>query len=124
MKIPVEIIFANRRKRKMVLPSQYLKHIYNVLNEKWFGNRLNKKTLLVWSNLDSEDCIAFECRRADKRFPLILLHEGLKPFPKVVELTILHEMCHKAIPLRYDHGDRFQGEMMRLAKAGAFKDLW
>ena len=124
MKIPVEIIVGNKRIRKMALPSRYLKHIYNVLNEKWFGDRLNKKTVVAWSNLDGEECIAFECRRANRKVPLLLVHQDLRQFSKLVEFQILHEMAHKALPLRYEHGEKWQGEMMRLAKAGAFKDLW
>mgnify|MGYP001562620391 FL=1 len=38
--------------------------------------------------------------------------------------TLLHEMAHLAIPMRFYHGPRFQKEMLRLAKIGAFKGLW
>jgi hypothetical protein len=40
-------------------------------------------------------------------------------------LLLLHEMVHVELGhLRWKHGKRFQNEMLRLAKAGAFKDCW
>ena len=43
-----------------------------------------------------------------------------------IRQTLLHEMAHAAVNRRqgYGHGVRFQKEMLRLAKAGAFKGIW
>lgn len=38
--------------------------------------------------------------------------------------TLLHEMAHLSLPASVDHGPRFQKEMLRLAKAGAFNGVW
>jgi hypothetical protein len=40
------------------------------------------------------------------------------------EATLLHEMVHASLPWRVNHGPKFQAEMLRLAKAGAFKEYW
>lgn len=39
-------------------------------------------------------------------------------------LTLLHEMVHLDIWPKMSHGAAFQGEMFRLAQAGAFAKLW
>lgn len=43
---------------------------------------------------------------------------------EIALLTLLHEMCHVRLPRRVNHGKRFQAEMLRLAKKGAFTNLW
>lgn len=40
------------------------------------------------------------------------------------KLALLHEMTHIACWPNLSHGKRFQGEMLRLAQAGALARLW
>ena len=58
--------------------------------------------------------------------PVITLASDLSRLSRtsVAMMTLLHEMCHLAVPKRIWHGPKFQKEMLRLAKAGAFKELW
>ena len=56
--------------------------------------------------------------------PQIFLNPLFKRWPCITHLTLLHEMVHVSLPLRIDHGKRFQAEMLRLAKKGAFKGKW
>lgn len=48
----------------------------------------------------------------------------LQRLPKEAYMTLLHEMCHVANSSKNGHGPWFHKEMLRLAKAGAFKNLW
>lgn len=59
----------------------------------------------------------------------IVLTPGLKKFTRSAYLTVLHEMCHvKLRDFKGDggdlHGPKFQREMRRLVKLGAFNGLW
>ena len=38
--------------------------------------------------------------------------------------VLLHEMAHLKVGRRYSHGFKFQAEMARLARVGAFLDIW
>ena len=48
----------------------------------------------------------------------------IKNWERSVEATLIHEMVHLALPVKVQHGPRFEKEMLRLAKAGAFKGVW
>jgi hypothetical protein len=56
----------------------------------------------------------------------IVLTPGLKKFPRFAYIRVLHEMIHvKQRDLKGDlHGPKFQREMKRLARVGAFDGLW
>ena len=54
----------------------------------------------------------------------IYINEELKAWDRIARTTLLHEMVHVYLPKEVNHGHRFQREMLRLAKAGAFKGLW
>ena len=54
---------------------------------------------------------------------MIVIHSDLQRWTSYAELDLLHEMCHLATKGNR-HGRLWQGEMLRLAKCGAFKDRW
>lgn len=43
---------------------------------------------------------------------------------RVAKMTLFHEMVHIKLRFSINHGPEFQREMLRLVKAGAFRDLW
>ena len=61
---------------------------------------------------------------------LMLIDRGSNPIEKQAEMTMIHEMCHQEnYLLKADegvdgHSLAFQSCMVRLADAGAFRDLW
>jgi len=93
-----------------------LQRAYREYNKKYFGNRLPKSTQLRWADmsmmgyqLDDEIVINRRDRKRDR----------------VWKGTLLHEMVHLSLPkTRFDHGKEFQKEMLRLAKLGAFRNIW
>lgn len=54
----------------------------------------------------------------------IYISKKLRSWPKGAKGTLLHEMVHLKLPYRIMHGPRFDAEMLRLAKAGAFNGVW
>jgi hypothetical protein len=54
----------------------------------------------------------------------IEISKRIKIWPHLTRSVLLHEMVHVSLPLKILHGARFEKEMFRLAKAGAFKGLW
>jgi predicted SprT family Zn-dependent metalloprotease len=60
---------------------------------------------------------------------VIVMNTSIQRHSALAELTLLHEMAHVKVDYRYPphmrgHGHEWQSEMLRLAKAGAFRDRW
>lgn len=108
-----------------------LQKTFSLYNRKYFGNRLPKcqvrwnKKLLRRGYMGEAD----GCGRLLKR-PTIIIAIELKRLQRVAKITLLHEMVHVLLDARglstesLNHGPRFQREMLRLAKCGAFNKLW
>jgi predicted SprT family Zn-dependent metalloprotease len=98
-----------------------LERTYRLFNRKYFGNRLPKHTdlLLRWGKI-----AGMGYQQGDE----IVINRKDRRRDSVWKMTLLHEMVHLALPNAKAHngfhGQDFQKEMLRLAKAGAFKDLW
>lgn len=117
-----------------------LQRYYAEYNRRYFGNSLPKcKT--VWADLEklSEGAVGHyrpvEYERFDgKRWHhyrtdhLIEIDPKLRSMNTIWQSTLLHEMAHLSVGLRHkkvvSHGKIWQQEMLRLATAGAFKNLW
>ena len=122
---------------------RYLLSWFCSYNKKYFGNRL-PETLICWSimkpNSDGDTPIGRQLRPCKIRYrvvgkkwtifkndrPTILISNDLRTrnWESIARWTLLHEMCHLALPIKLVHGPRFHKEMLRLAKRGAFKGLW
>lgn len=55
---------------------------------------------------------------------LTVINKSLKHHQKHTLMTLLHEMGHIKLGVRVKHGPKFQREMRRLARLGAFDPLW
>lgn len=114
-----------------------LKQWFREYNRRYFGNRL-PDTLVCWVELKGSYGRQFRRRTVRYRVtngkwkmfksdrPMIFISAVLlrKDWVSVARSTLLHEMVHLSLPLRINHGPRFQAGMLRIAKAGAFKGLW
>lgn len=96
-----------------------LRRWFNAYNRKWFGSRLPSELHVFYAPDDNNHGLAVD-------FP-----EGLK-FIKVdttvagtrfAKMVLLHEMNHHDTD-DFGHGEKFQEGMKRLAKAGAFRNIW
>jgi hypothetical protein len=94
-----------------------LEQKYRYYNRKYFGNELPIDIKLRWAEifpimgyqLDDEIVLDRRDRRRER----------------IWQFTLLHEMVHLSLPdVKSHHGEAFQRAMLRLAKLGAFKDLW
>lgn len=103
-----------------------LKRIFNEYNRKWFGGKLPGSTVVRWAR--SKKDLKFECESktvlacADNE--TIVMSPWMKGSTNLCRFTMLHEMVHVKLPPIAGHGPRFQKEMHRLARAGAFAKLW
>lgn len=98
---------------------------YQEINQKYFGGKLPANTLIFWSRQLKAMNDMGQTISDGKRFT-ILLDIQMKEigYDDVADEVLFHESCHIAV-FPYDgHGAPFQKCMERLAKAGAFRDLW
>ena len=103
-----------------------LKKLYDRLNRKYFGGKLPADTKVCWGNtLKWQGSIGL-CHYSEP--PRIEVAAELKTYVRLTESTVLHEMVHlKLFNTKWrepDHGPLFQKEMLKLARAGAFRRLW
>lgn len=110
-------------------------------NRKFWGGKL-KEPFIRWEKLKSyrEPAPLGQYRKPTKQIylvtgkkwkliegrPIIALSRTLRFRNRQgqARMTLLHEMAHAALPIRIKHGPRFQKEMLRIAKLGAFEGLW
>ena len=100
------------------MAKQTLEQAYRYFNRKYFHNRLPHPSdmLLRWGSIKG-----MGYQQGDE----IVINRKDRRRDSVWKLTLLHEMCHAALPnAAPDHGKEFQREMLRLAKMGAFHNLW
>ena len=98
-----------------------LRRWYRAANERWFAGALPDDTDLLYARC--EGCSAIADRDASEAF-FIQINPAYAIDRRMVQLTLLHEMTHIALWPYKRHGNRFEAEMLRLAKAGAMKGKW
>ena len=102
-----------------MMTNSELRRMYAEFNRKWFSNRLPKDMIAEYARIEDHGITEYYRDR-----PLyILLEWDLRRSQCHSALTLLHEMCHVRHP-KARHGPVFHKEMLRLAKAGAFKNWW
>jgi hypothetical protein len=96
-----------------------LEKTYSRFNRKYFGKKLPKVSEVDLHWADNIPDMGYEWGGE------IVLNARYRHRESVWKLTLLHEMVHLGLPnAKEDHGKEFKKEMLRLAKAGAFKGLW
>lgn len=117
-----------------------LYRVYRRLNRRYFNDRLPRRLSLVLIQGRARPSGELGCyvgeggycwhrhrgRRVRVDGPLIMLRVDGRSYADVM-MTLLHEMCHVAVGAKqdlHDHGPRFQREMRRLARLGAFEGIW
>jgi hypothetical protein len=115
-------------RRKYVRSNRTLKRLYNEYNRKYFSGRLPDALVtfttpaeMKRSGLAKHTC-AVTCFNPGLR-PAIFISRTKHKTWGYIKSDLLHECCHVARP-RANHGKVFQQEMLRIAKLGAFRDIW
>jgi hypothetical protein len=116
--------------------SSYLAKLYNHYNREFFGGRLPKGVKLYYApKLDKVNTKDGKHRSTcavtyffvDKP-PIIVIRKTPASNMRHRASDLLHEMCHIARPKAdceiQNQSSAFQQEMKRLAKAGAFQNVW
>lgn len=98
---------------------------YKKYNRRYFGGKLPPVPLAVFVRFSKigEDSLGHSIWSLD-RWQMIEISHDIQDWDRVVRKTLLHEMVHLSLPMRVEHGPKFQKAMLRLAKLGAFKELW
>jgi hypothetical protein len=102
----------------MRLSHSQLRGWYIRFNTKWFDNRLPLDMDVFYA--PSDGCHGELVVDGESRHIQIDTAIGDSKFQ---QLILLHEMTHYDTG-DFGHGARFQAGMLRLAKAGAFRNLW
>jgi hypothetical protein len=105
----------------MELCDRQLRRWYREANARWFGGRLPDDIDLLLA--PHEGCSGVTWQGDADSF-IILINPAYALDKRVVKLVLLHEMAHVALWPYKKHGRLFEEEMLRLAKAGAMKNLW
>jgi hypothetical protein len=96
------------------LKRQFLRY-----NNAFFGGALDPDMRVTWSSRLGKGVMG------DYDSEQIRIAAALKPFVAAWKLTLLHEMAHAATDTeRAEHGPRWNREMRRLYRLGAFDSLW
>lgn len=115
--------------------ARMLEQAYVSYNKKYFDSTL-PKIPIRWSSkigVDRSICAyGWYTGVQDDEPGYILISIDLKRHWSVWRMTLLHEMCHVRLRRNEEevsstsekHSKPWQREMKRLARAGAFNDLW
>ena len=87
-------------------------------NRKYFGGKL-PAAKVKFSKL--ADGLLGEMYHGENE---IYVTKDLRKWPRSARFTLFHEMAHLKLGAAVNHGPSFEREMLRLAKAGAFKGIW
>jgi hypothetical protein len=104
-----------------------LQRAYRKYNKKYFRNRLpHGCKVQLDKNLERRETAVGMYLPIDfKPFPCGAILISSRQPSRFRLFTLLHEMCHlKLRDTHWGHGQKFQAEMLRLARAGAFANLW
>lgn len=103
-----------------MMTNSLLQALYHQFNKQYFSNRLPKDMVAHYDAIWQMGVTKYYRER-----PLyILLSHKLRWTECGSGMVLLHEMCHVSLPYRVNHGKEFQKAMLKLARKGAFKDLW
>jgi hypothetical protein len=100
-----------------VVTQALLEYTYRKFNKKYFKNSLPKDIDLRFGH--TPGLLGYQLGEE-----IVLSKDKAYRRESIWKGTLLHEMCHLKVTERADHGPKFQTEMLRLAKLGAFKDIW
>ena len=97
-----------------------LRRLFRQYNRLYFSGKLPRADIR-FAGMDKENYLGFCVFFAG--VPEVRINKRIRRWPKMVRMTLLHEMCHVALPRRAEHGPRFQREIARLVRDGAFIGL-
>lgn len=105
-----------------------LQAAYAEKNRLYFAGKLPAKITTCWDpTLQTVNLLGYTDRRTPDGSFRIRLSPALQPVGIVAEIILLHEMVHVRLFERTamdSHGKEFRNEMRRLAREGAFDELW
>ena len=111
----------------MFTPSKRFQKLYHKYNKLYCNDELPSDTQVGWEDYPKKTPVA-ETATADGSGIIhhtIYLSEFVKGFKTFPTFCLLHEMCHvKLHPYGKHNRKIFDAEMLRIAQAGAFHNIW
>lgn len=105
-----------------------LRRSYLKFNDEWFESKLPHSVEVFWepANGNLGETFEFETLEETCGEPVlgIRIDPTLRFAARLWKFTLLHECCHVKLYPHFGHGKKFDREMLRLANAGAFRNLW
>ena len=104
---------------------------FKAFNRRFFENRIDPRVQVRFAmSEDDLDEIGNDCDGVYLiEEKVILIDKGLRPYGRMVQVILLHEMIHAEFPhhisqpFTEDHGMVFQHRMVELFNTGAFDGL-
>src|SRR5450631_196954 len=103
------------------MTNRSLKRWYGHYNRKYFQGRL--PDIAVRFAKISRVLLGVSTRIGDE-WVVVEISKELKGWNRLTRCILLHEMAHVSLPIKIMHGPKFEKEMRRIAKAGAFRGIW
>jgi len=104
-----------------------LRTLYDEKNRRYFSAKLTTHIVVCWDPvLVPASLLGYTEQKSDGSLR-IRLSPSLQDVGNLYEIVLLHEMAHVSMVSRgvwEAHGKEFHKEMRRLARAGAFDELW
>jgi len=88
-------------------------------NRLYFDSNL-PDAIVYWESVSS----AYATHQVVEGQHVIRINPALAGWHSVARFALLHEQVHQRLYPDQRHGKRFNAEMLRLAEAGAFDELW
>lgn len=96
-------------------PIRFLQNAYKLYNDLYFGGQLTEDVRFQWKPMQYDT--------GWRRGNVIGINSAFGAWPRVVLMTLLHEMVHLKRDSE-DHGKKFDRSMLKLATKGAFNLIW
>jgi uncharacterized membrane protein YcjF (UPF0283 family) len=106
---------------------------YRTYNDRYFRGALPEEVDILWAPVvDGYAEVDFHrdkhshsrLHRQEAGEFVILISPSIAAWTAQWRWALLHEMAHVGLWPYQRHGPRFQAEMLRLAQAGAFRNIW
>lgn len=130
----LQFMYGQTEKSRSAYQNDWLKTWYGSYNETYFQSELPKDVGITWANLA---VVQFDGSLEFRTIAETVFGDGYIRIRidrttniarSTARLSILHEMCHVENHVEnhgfVEHGPEWQACMMRLAKAGAFTEIW
>jgi hypothetical protein len=99
-----------------------LLRIFRDYNGAFFGGAIEEPEIMKYKKMRDKAGLSVMSSQGPTA---IYIHSGLRPFYRMTQIVVLHEMCHVELGMEYrpHHGTRWQARIDQMYKMGAYEEL-